>query len=148
MKKLQTKNKYVKVLGMNFLLLLVFFQYFNASCLKQPKENNVTIEIEKDNVKKLKTSFDNGDWYIKYVKGIPTKMVVQYCQDAYKSYLQEILMTYLYSINKISCEALVEQNKDTNHKCNLCLAAINVSEDPKFYQLHGHKFMIKKDNNA
>ncbi len=130
--------------GNMFFQILFIVLNFNLFA----KKEKVTECIEKVNIYNLKKSFQNGTWYLDYVKGTPSKIVIQYCQKAYKAYLAETIMKYLHINNEITQKALEDQIKVTDRKCLLCLASLKVSSDHKFYQEHGNKFILKESNNV
>ncbi|QEK38548.1 hypothetical protein [Candidatus Cytomitobacter primus] len=124
---------------------LSFIFIFLISFTSAKKNNCISEQEELNEVLLLKKSFIDGDWFAKYVKGYSTRIMVEYCQKAYKSYLKDLIMIRLFELNEVSEKTLQNQLDNTSHKCKLCLASIKIASDNKFIQEHWIKFILKND---
>ena len=92
----------------------------------------------------LKKAFEDDEWII-YFQGVPNSLIKQYCNDAYQAYLKYLLVKHQYENGKASENTLHDQTVKMNHKCKLCVFAIDVFHDNKqeFIEKYGYKFIQK-----
>ncbi|QEK38026.1 hypothetical protein FZC35_01385 [Candidatus Cytomitobacter indipagum] len=150
----------------NIISICFLFNFIKAETVKNPdqcikkdakkkekincskvKNIRISIEEEENETNKLKIAFEQGDWLVKYARNSVTKIMRKYCQEAYKSYLQDLIMIRLHDLNEITDKTLDKQLGETDHKCKLCLSAIKISNDAYFVQKHGNKFIYRDYND-
>lgn len=107
------------------------------------RKKRISSHEEQEEIELLKKVFEQGSW-ITYIKHSVTTVMRRYCQEAYKSYLQDLILLRLHDLNEITDATLNRQLEHTNHKCKLCIAAIKIADDPHFVQKYGHKFIYRE----